>query len=272
MKPMDRPIIACGMYAFTRELRLAWTELLQGLPAILEPGSKTADSRAHVIFDTTDDIYQSPDLLIGHTCGYPYISKWRETHVPVAVPEFEAPGCQGHEYSSWLVCRGDDLRQKLSEFRNSIAAVNHADSNSGMNVFRYAVRNLAEAAPFFSKISISGSHLESMSMIIRGDADIAAIDAVTFHLAGEADPALVKQLRVLGQSVHSPGLPFIQHRNSPRSAARVLEALNLALEKTSINVSNSLKLRGFIPTTTVHYDEIARLEAAAIQAGYPTLT
>ena len=161
------PLIGCGMYAFTDTLRAAWTELLHALPDILKIKSADDVSPANIVFETTDSVYQSPDLLIGHTCGYPYIKRWRTSHVPVAIPEFNAPGCRSYEYSSWFVCRADDPRQALPDFRHATVAVNHADSNSGMNVLRHAIKDVVDAQPFFHQVMISGSHLERMPAVIR---------------------------------------------------------------------------------------------------------
>lgn len=266
-----RPEIPSGMYAFCDPLRDAWRRLLQGLPVILGDARNGDAGRARVTFDTSDRAYRSDSMLIGHTCGYPYIIKWRDSHVPVAVPVFDLPGCRGHEYSSWFVCRASDDRDELGRFAGAVVAVNHQDSNSGMNVLRHAISGVASGQRFFSNVLVSGSHLASMAMVARGQADIAAIDAVTLHYVRALDPSHCDGLRVIGQSVSTPGLPFIMHRQSRTDPARLVEALNRALRDVGPEVRSLLCLTEFRPAADSDYDLLDQLRREAIRAGYPTL-
>ena len=271
MSLSGRPLIPCGMYASSETLKTAWTSLLQDLPARLEGETSDDVVRAEVTFDTDDGAYESPDLLIGHTCGYPYIMKWRETHVAVATPTFDLPGCRGHEYSSWFVCRADDERDELHRFAGANAALNHTDSNSGMNVFRDAIKDIAGGKPFFDNVLVSGSHLDSMRMVIRGEADIAAIDSVTYHHALSAESSLAQGLRIFGQSRLTPGLPFIQWRSSKISPSAITDALNHSLRSADEDVRQTIGLTGFKLVSDSDYDVLAQMETEATRAGYPSL-
>lgn len=265
-------IISCGMYAFTEPLRRSWQTLLEPLPGFLDASLTGADNpEATVVFDCSDETYLSPDLLIGHTCGYPYLKRWQATHEPVAVPVFDIPGCDGTGYRSWFICRADDERDSLAEFSQGVVALNHADSNSGMNVLRYALKDLSPRRTFFRRVLNSGSHTESMRLVARGEADLAAIDAVSFHHVAALEPSLAGSVRVFSRSATTTGLPFIRPRESQFGTSRILQALNEALTSLPAPARDTLRLTGFSPVEVSDYERTQQMEHEAILAGYPVL-
>ena len=271
MNRAGRWMIACGMYAFTEPLRRAWRTLMEPLPGYLAATADGAGPSAEVVFDCADDTYLSPDLLIGHTCGYPYLKRWQATHEPVAVPVFDLPGCEDTRYCSWFICRADDERDSLAGFSQGVVAVNHADSNSGMNVLRFALRDLGSGRRFFRRVLDSGSHTQSMRLVARGEADLAAVDAVSFHHAAGMDPALAEGLRIFDRSAATTGLPFIRPRGSEFEAARIVPALNEALSSLPATARDTLRLTGFRPVEASAYGQMLRMEREAIDSGYPVL-
>ncbi|WP_152613194.1 PhnD/SsuA/transferrin family substrate-binding protein, partial [Inquilinus limosus] len=59
-----------------------------------------------------------------------------------------------------------------------------------------------------------------------GEADIAAIDCVTYALLQRHRPGATAGLRVIGRTAPAPGLPFVTRRDAPD---RTVEALRAAL-------------------------------------------
>jgi ABC-type phosphate/phosphonate transport system substrate-binding protein len=227
--------------------------------------------QCEVAFRTDDSVYRDPSLLIGHTCGYPYLKSWRSSHRPVAVPVFNIPGCSGTNYCSWLVCRDDDPRSALSEFRGTRAVINHADSNSGMNALRHAVRDQQSGGRFFSGVTISGTHIGSMRRIARQESDLAAIDAVTWHFFQQQEPATTRALRVIGRTAECTALPFIQHRSADLSAGELNGALNRALDNAPTHIREMLCLESFRQVDDTDYARLTEMESEAIACGYSEL-
>ena len=61
--------------------------------------------------------------------------------------------------------------------------VNGLDSHSGWNIIcKILKKNNFDANNYFSEIKISGSHRESIQMILRNETDISSIDALTWTL------------------------------------------------------------------------------------------
>ena len=270
-----QPLVACGMYAFNPQLKACWKELLENLPQHI-PGAEQQPRNAQlgqcrISFQCDDSVYRNDALLLGHTCGYPYIKKWRNSHRPVVVPVFDIDGCSDINYCSWLISRREDCRTTLEDYRNSKAVINNSDSNSGMNAFRHTLRDLHQDGRFFSEVIVSGSHLDSMRCVARGDSDLAAIDAVTWHHFLAQEPETVAALKVIDSTVASPALPFIQHQDASHSRESMAFALNSALEAAPSLTRETLRLRSFQLVTDADYEITSQLETDAIQSGYPAL-
>ncbi len=262
------PALQCGMYAFSPELREAWSGLFRNLHEYLPAPFNTP---ATLRFDGGDAALQSPDLLLGHTCGYPFMTKLVHTHKPVCVAEFDVDGCDGIHYSSWIIARQNHPGRRLSDFSGSTATFNDRDSNSGMNVFRYEISRIASGAPFFRQTRMSGSHLASIDNLIQGHADIAAIDAVTWHFARRRNQPGIPGVRIIGQTVSTPGLPFVQPKRSELNPARLTRALNTCLEELPDNIRSFLAIKRFSTVEADAYRTIPELEAFARDHHYPEL-
>lgn len=262
---MTKRIILCGMYAFSPTLRDAWQQVF--MPLRQSRSLPTLDIR----YNNTATDFQHSSLYLGHTCGYTFWNAFRKTHEVITVPEFAIDGCLGMNYSSWIVARASDPRESLEDFRHGIAVINAHDSNSGMNVFRNEVSRVATGPRFFRETKVSGSHLNSMSMIRDRIGDIAAIDAVTFELANRLDEVDTSDFKILLQTQHMPGLPFIAHRQSGIDARLIQSALNEGLSSLPRESSSVLPIQQFSSVETEQYRRIMELEEAAIQLGYPEL-
>jgi ABC-type phosphate/phosphonate transport system substrate-binding protein len=218
-----------------------------------------------------DTFWSDDRLLLSQTCGYPLTHALSGKVQLVAIPEFDAPGCAGPDYSSAFIVRADDRGASLADYRGRRAALNNPDSNSGMNVFRHAVAPLADGGRFFSSIVTTGSHRASMEAVASGAADIASIDCVTFAFASEGLPGLTSRLRVIGYSTATRGLPLITSR---RLSSRALEHLRNALDASVGQhpaLMRRLKIRSFARVPLADYDRIKRIEDEAIKLDYPTL-
>src|ERR1700730_11605774 len=91
-------IAALPMYNVTPALAADWR-------GVLDDVLRQVESDARVV-DPGDDLHtfwRRPDLLISQTCGYPLMRGLREQVQLIATPQFNAPGCEGANYSSVLV-------------------------------------------------------------------------------------------------------------------------------------------------------------------------
>ena len=216
-------------------------------------------------------VWQRHDLLLGQTCGYPYMTRLRGQVALVATPCFDFSGCAGSDYSSVIVVSEGGGINALADARGRIAAVNDAHSNSGMNVLRHAVAPLASEGGFFSDVRWSGSHAASLRMVREGAADIAAIDCVTYGYIEQEDPASLRGLRVLRYSVSSPGLPLIASKAVPEALVARLRAALLDPDERLLERMRILRIRSYEYRPEADYGAILNIENEARIAGYPAL-
>lgn len=221
---------------------------------------------------SVQESWQNPNLLFGQICGYPLITDASLSLRVLARPVYDAPGCGQGAHRSFLVARQDDSLA-IEDYRGRRAAINDRHSNTGMNLLRAAVADLADGKPFFSAVRETGSHRQSLSAILLGEADIAAIDAVTYAAVLRSEPELVSPLRILGTTVESFTPPFVTSRNT---SIETVAALRIALARVAADPSladarQALFLADIVPGSTELYTTLLALETGAAVAGYPEL-
>ncbi len=103
---------------------------------------------------------------------------------------------------------GASLQDLLSGLR---LAYNVADSMSGYLAIERDLMAEGLSLDIFSQRIVSGGHRNSIRMVARGDADVAAVDCKTWALALQHE-TVAKGLEVVGWTTKRKGLPFITAR------------------------------------------------------------
>lgn len=179
--------------------------------------------------DSIASSWTQPDLLLGQTCGLPYVAGRCGEAVLVARPDFGLPGAVDGTYSSALICRSDEEAEDLGAFKGRTAAINEFGSQSGCNALADAVMDhTGDDAPFFGTVLLSGAHRNSACMVADGTSDVAAIDAVAWALFAQLEPQRHAKLRVLGWTSPMPALPFITSKQSQNHIDALFKALQHA--------------------------------------------
>jgi ABC-type phosphate/phosphonate transport system substrate-binding protein len=260
-------VAALPMYDF-EELRWA-TDALWAAIAVRVPGAPAVLERGRPLMD----VWTDPALLLAQTCGYPLMTSLAGRVRVVATPRYRAEGCEGAFYRSAVIVRADDEAGCLADLRGRRCALNGVDSNSGMNVLRAAVAPLAGGGRFFGEVVMTGAHVASVGAVARGDADVAAIDCVTWALLGRLRPGETRGLRVLEWTAASPGLPLITSMQTNAVTCSVLErALNdVAADGSLTPALDALLIDGFEMLPIRAYDTVLKLENLAYDAGYRVL-
>jgi ABC-type phosphate/phosphonate transport system substrate-binding protein len=232
----------------------------EGLAGVPEDLAWPRDLDAH---------WRDPALLLTQTCGHPFATALRNAVQLVGTPRYAAEGCEGPSYRSFVVVRAGDPAGSLADLRGRRAAINMIGSHSGWNALRAMAAPLARAGQFFASVLETGSHHGSMRAVATGEADVAAIDCVSFALARRNRPELTAPLRILAQTGLAPGLPFItSRRTSPDDLARLRAALASACADP---IARDVLIDGFDVLEPQAYDEILAMEAEAKACGYPVL-
>ncbi|HUF86291.1 MAG TPA: PhnD/SsuA/transferrin family substrate-binding protein, partial [Thermohalobaculum sp.] len=186
------------------------------------------------------EAWRHPDLLIGQTCGMPWVSGLCGAARLVARPDYGLADAGGGAYRSVIVGRAGDAGgagggaredpEALLARQGGRVAVNEWGSFSGHIALRAHLAGLRDGAagPFFGAAVPSGSHRASARLVARGDADVAALDAVAWALLEAHEPETARRLAILDRTAPAPALPYI---TAPRFAALgplLAEALDAA--------------------------------------------
>lgn len=217
--------------------------------------------------------WRAPGLFLSQTCGYPLKRGLAGRVALVGVPLYNAPGCSGFLYSSALIVPAASSWSDIAALQGRRAAHNGADSQSGYSALRHAVAPHARNGRFFGQVIGTTRHEESIDLVGRGAADIAAIDCVTLALLGRHQPARLAGTRVIGFTTPVAGLPFITARTrSADEIARLRAALAEAFADPGLAETRAALLLGGIAFPGLSaYDDIDRLEWDAAELGYPAL-
>ncbi len=233
-----------------------------------------ADVPDHLVHDRpVSDLWSDPNLLISQCCGADVMHSYKNRLLPIATPEFAAPGCLGGSYCSMVVvadkCPFDDVR----DMHGAVAVINGPESHSGMSALRHLVSGRHVDGHFFAGVKISGSHLASLEMIRQREADVAAIDSVTLALIQRHLDGAMCGVRILGQTYRAPAPPYVVRVSIP---ADEIEKVRAALVETFDDRSladcrETLLLNGVTLATQEDYWVLDAFKDHAGSLGYPVL-
>lgn len=184
--------------------------------------------------------WESPDLLLSQTCGFPYRAKLHGNVTLIGTPDYEVAGCAPGHYRSIFVARTSDPRNTLPDFHGAGLAFNEDLSQSGWAAPQnHAIAHDMRLLPHLK----TGGHLASARAVAEGLAEIAAIDAVTWSMIAEWE-AFAKGLKVVGQTEPTPGLPYITGLG--RDAELMFTVISDAIASLTPEDRDTLRLRGLV--------------------------
>ncbi|MCP2072769.1 UNVERIFIED_ORG: ABC-type phosphate/phosphonate transport system substrate-binding protein [Pseudomonas lini] len=209
----------------------------------------------------------SPDLLLSQTCGYPFVTSLRGKVRLIGRPSYELAHSSGGDHCSLLLCRADSAVTDLAGFQGSHGLINAQDSNSGTNLLRHTLAGISDRG-FFSKLSVTGSHRDSIRRLKDYDGDLASIDSVTYDYLARDNSDEIEGLKILARSVRSPCLPYITSiRRTAAGADSIRNAMNEALKQLP-EVSRALAIREVLPVSETDYECLLEYERSAAHCDF----
>jgi phosphonate transport system substrate-binding protein len=157
---------------------------------------------------------------VGVMCGLQYIHA-RDVEL-LAAPVMRGTRYRNQPvYFSDVVVRPDSRARCLDDLRGCTWAINEPTSHSGCNVTRYALAARGETSAFFGRIVESGSHAQSIALLLDGAIDATAVDSTVLE-------AMQPDVRVIETFGPSPIPPIVVSRSVPRPIRDVLADALLA--------------------------------------------
>lgn len=209
----------------------------------------------------------SPGLLLSQTCGYPFVTSLRGKVRLIGRPSYELAHSSGGDHCSLLLCRAGSPVTDLAGLQGSHGLINARDSNSGMNLLRHTLAGISDRG-FFSKLTFTGSHRESMRRLKKGEGDLASIDSVTYDYLARDNSDEIEGLRILVRSVRSPCLPYITSiLRTATQAESIRRAMNEALSQLP-EISRDLAIREVLPASEADYACLLQYKRSAANRGF----
>jgi ABC-type phosphate/phosphonate transport system substrate-binding protein len=206
------------------------------------------------------DEWTDPRLLLGQSCGWPFVSRLAGAVITIGRFDFGLRGAPpGHYYSVFISRRGGC--RSLAEIGAALTrpltriAVNAEDSQSGFRAFGECLS--APTAVRRQALTITGSHRNSILAVAAGDADVAAIDAVSWRYATAFEPA-AREVAVIARSAPVPGLPLIVSQELAQYGPAVAGALAAALAHLPAGERKLLGAGALVASDATDYAILAR--------------
>lgn len=217
--------------------------------------------------------WSSPELLLSQSCGYDVLYDAAEHIVPIATPCYAAEGCEGPRYRSFVVVRTDRSWQSFQDLRGRSLVINQVSSHSGTNALRPQAAALHREGAFFGEVVESGSHMNSLLALHRGEVDVACIDAVVLELLRRNRSEAVANLRAVACTNTALAPPYVTSMHaSPQLLSQLRAALQAAVADPELAVAReALLLRDVAFFPSASYSELQEFEQAAIAVGYQEL-
>lgn len=216
--------------------------------------------------------WHHPDLLLGQACGLDAVLKNAPPLQLVGTPHFELAGCDGPRYRSFVIVRNGSGVQALADLRGRRCVINAHTSHSGANALRSMVAPLHRGGVFFGRVLQSGAHEASLAMLQRDEADVAAVDCVTFGLLQRHRPHALAGLRVIAHTRPVAAPPYVTHATTPAAVVhRLQSALAHAIQTLQPALRETLGICGISRLGMTAYEPIAAQARQANALGYREL-
>ena len=271
-EPRVTPFASLPMYNFP-EMRSANAQFwgaLRGL--LLEAG--LSDVPETLVFERAPvPARLEAEMLFSQTCGFPLETVFKGQALRLGAPVYDVPGCTGATHRAFFVVRADFPGWRLDDLRGAVFLLNSPLSNSGMNLPRRALAEIAGGTPVFRQVIETGGHPASLERLLRGEGDVASIDCVTFAFWRHYRPKAAAALRIIGQTPPSPSIPFVTSAATPPQTVAILrQALGeLARSPHYAPIRSGLMIVDIVDVPDAAYRGLLDYEHEAAALGYPTL-
>lgn len=213
------------------------------------------------------------DTFFTQLCGYPMMKLFSSQVRVLGAPVYDAPLCEGPTHCGVFVVARTSPAAELADLRGERFVFGGPMSNSGMNLPRRALAELAGATAFFSRATETDSQVANLEAVAAGDAEATCVDNMTFEYVAAHRPQLAGGLRILTTTPRSPTIPFVTSSSTDDvSVRRLQEALTAVGRSPEWSPARAgLRIADIVPASTTDYEPLLEYERAAISLGYPEL-
>lgn len=213
------------------------------------------------------------DTLFTQVCGYPLQTIYRAQAILLGAPVYDAPHCDGATHTGVFIVHRDSKYQRVADLAGCHFAYNSRHSNSGMNLPRRDIAEIARGKPFFGSIVETHTQPGNIERVARGEVDASCVDCVTYAFFKRHRPQLGDLTRVLAATPVSPSIPFVTSSSTPKDLVAILKDALFAVARKPewAEARAGLMLRDIVAIDPARYEVQMRYEQEAKNLAYPEL-
>lgn len=171
------------------------------------------------------------DVDIGWICSLPYALNSDKFEILAAPIMTGARYAAQPVYFSDVIVRAESPFQHFLDLRGASWAYNEPNSQSGYNIIRHHLAQLGETVGFFGRVFASGTHLNSIDMVLDGRIDTSAIDSTVLDWVLAQRPLLADRFRIIETLGPSPIPPLVIQKQTPVELVHQIRTLLLTLHE-----------------------------------------
>jgi phosphonate transport system substrate-binding protein len=239
-----------------------YVEQYLGLPATLHTGQSLEQ-------------FTSGQADVGFLCGLLYVRlmQWDDCPVELLAASVLLPKRYANRpiYFSDVIVRRDSPYTSFEHLQGRIWAYNERASHSGCNLVCYSLLERHKSPHYFGQTIRSGSHLNSLQMVLDGQADATAIDSHVLDVLLQRNPELATRLRIIDMLGPSAMPPIVvAKRLAPVLKDRLRAALmSMHLDPVTAKSLREGLIRHLAPVTDEHYNDIRHMLATVQTTTFP---
>jgi len=266
-------IASARLYSWAPSLVAAWRRLMDRVAAA---ASVTLDFTEQTSPMSLEDLWARRDMGCVFMCGYPWALR-DDRPVLLASPVPSPPRYGGRPaYLTDFIVRADGPHRTLADTFGGRIAYSTEHSHSGYNAPRFHL--LGYRAPDRPTLygKVLGPYVRQRPVIdavVKGEADVAAVDGFALDLLRRHDPDAAARVRVVESTALAPSPPLVA---SPGMAVAARERLARALVTVheapeARPLLDDLLLVRFDRVAPSDFDVFLERDRAARDAGYARL-
>jgi phosphonate transport system substrate-binding protein len=218
-----------------------------------------------------DRLLDAGEIDLCWICGLPYIRK--AELMPGRIAPLVAPVMAGSRYQDMPIYFSDVVvhqaspYRSLADLRGASWAYNEPGSQSGYGVVLYSLALQGKTLSYFGQVIASGSHQNSLQMILRKDVDSSAIDSTVLEMEIANNPAIASQIRIIDIFGPSPIPPWVVTQDTSLAMRQALQGLLMGMETDSIGqtILQKARMARFVAVSDHDYDPIREMARIAFK-------
>jgi phosphonate transport system substrate-binding protein len=211
------------------------------------------------------DGFVEGQIDMGFICGLTYVHLTNQCPSPVellAAPVLLGPRYHDEPiYFSDVIVRRESAYQSFEDLEKSVWAYNESSSHSGYNLVEYSLFKQGKTHDFFGRMIASGSHLQSLCMVLGGVADATAIDSHVMDVLLQNCGDIAEKIRILSTLGPSTIPPVVAATRLDEQLKRRIRMALLTMhsdEEAASKLHEGLIGR-FLPIMDTDYDDIREM-------------